>query len=305
MPNSNNERDNFYKEILDNLTEGVYFVDTDRKITYWNRGAEGITGFQGQQVIGHSCADNLLMHVDDAGTLLCQYGCPLSHTLHDGEVHEAQVYLHHRNGHRVPVRVRVAPLRNQKGEITGAVESFSDNTSMLAALKHADELKEAAFQDPLTGVGNRRFIEMKLVSSLAEFKQHGLALALLFLDVDDFKKVNDTFGHEIGDRVLQMVANTLRHNIRSFDWLGRWGGEEFVIVLLNVDEDQVESIANKLRALVASSNLPAEQGDMQVTVSVGATLIRPDDTLETLVQRADNLMYQSKKSGKNRVTFSI
>jgi diguanylate cyclase (GGDEF)-like protein len=176
---------------------------------------------------------------------------------------------------------------------------------MLAALKHADELKEAAFQDPLTGVGNRRFIEMKLVSSLAEFKQHGLALALLFLDVDDFKKVNDTFGHEIGDRVLQMVANTLRHNIRSFDWLGRWGGEEFVIVLLNVDEDQVESIANKLRALVASSNLPAEQGDMQVTVSVGATLIRPDDTLETLVQRADNLMYQSKKSGKNRVTFSI
>jgi diguanylate cyclase (GGDEF)-like protein/PAS domain S-box-containing protein len=294
---------NFYKEILDNLNEGVYFVDRARLITYWNRGAERITGYSSERVIGHSCYDNLLIHIDDAGTLLCKNSCPLVSTLNDGQCHEANVYLHHAKGHRVSVKIRVAPIYNEAGEISGAVETFYDNSSMLAALQRADELEEAAFRDPLTGVGNRRYLELKLASYLGEFKQHGLNLGLLFIDIDNFKAVNDTYGHAVGDQLLKVVADTLRHNVRSFDLVTRLGGEEFIVVLLNLNEEQLQAIAQKLLMLVANSQVETGKDQLRVTISVGATLAQQDDTIETLIDRADQLMYRSKVTGKNRVTF--
>jgi diguanylate cyclase (GGDEF)-like protein/PAS domain S-box-containing protein len=295
------DKSNFYKKILDNLSEGVYFVDRDRLITYWNRGAERITGYSRESVIGRSCNDSVVGNRDEVGILLCKNSCPLVATLGDGQPHEANIYLHHPKGHRVPVRIRTAPIYNEVGEITGAVETFSDNSVMLAALQQAAEFEQAAFQDPLTEVGNRRYLELKLNSCLAEFKQYGLSLGLLFIDIDDFKAINDNYGHTTGDQVLKVVANTLRHNLRSFDLIGRLGGEEFVVVLLNVNEEQLKTIAHKLVMLVASSQLETEKGQLGVTISVGATLAEPDDTIESLLNRADALMYKSKLAGKNRV----
>jgi diguanylate cyclase (GGDEF)-like protein/PAS domain S-box-containing protein len=291
-----------YKEILDNLYDGVYFVDPNRRITYWNEGAERISGFTTEEVLGHSCADNLLVHIDEQGTQLCKSLCPLAKTLQDGEKREAEVYLHHAEGYRVPVLVRVTPLRDEQGNITGAVEVFSDNSSLMAALKRLQEMRKVAIQDPLTGVGNRRHIASKMKTILDELRQHQLTSGLLFIDIDHFKEINDTHGHEAGDRVLQMIANTLRHNIRTMDFLGRWGGEEFVVLLLNVEKEQLAPVANKLRMLVENSYLKAEQGRIQVTVSIGVTLTRLDDTPKSLLRRADKLMYRSKREGRNRVT---
>jgi diguanylate cyclase (GGDEF)-like protein/PAS domain S-box-containing protein len=293
-----------YKDILDNLYDGVYLVDGRRRITYWNKGAERISGYPRQEVIGSSCADNLLMHVDDQGTSLCKNGCPLAKTLADGQNREAYVYLHHKNGHRVPVMLRVTPILDPDGQILGAVEVFSDNSSLLAALRRVSELKQEIDIDALTGVGNRRYIEARIQESLEGYRGRTHALGLLFIDVDFFKRVNDVYGHQVGDQVLKMVANTLRHSLRSTDALGRWGGDEFVGLVYDVDLEQLASIAGKLRALVASSSLDTERGIVRVTVSIGGTLARPPDSTGTLEDRADSLLYQSKTSGKNRVSFS-
>lgn len=298
------DKSNFYKEILDNLSEGVYFVDSDRMITYWNRGAELITGYSRESVIGRGCYDPILSNIDEVGTLLCKNSCPLASTLSDSQPNEANVYLHHAKGHRVPIRMRVAPIYNEAGEITGAVETFCDNSRMLAALQRADEFEHLAFQDDLTEVGNRRYLELKLNSCLAEFKQYSLSLGLLFIDIDNFKPINDIYGHTTGDQVLKVVATTLRHNLRSFDLLGRFGGEEFVVVLLNVNEEQLKTIAHKLVTLVASSPLETEKGQLGVTISIGATLADPNDTVESLLKRGDDLMYQSKLAGKNRLSLA-
>jgi diguanylate cyclase (GGDEF)-like protein/PAS domain S-box-containing protein len=278
-------------------------VDRDRVITYWNKGAERITGYHAGEVVGHSCRDNLLNHVSANGVLLCLHNCPLAACMEDGKPREAEVFLHHAQGYRVPVRVRATPIRDARGDIIGAVETFSNNTRTLNLRHQLQELRRTTQTDPLTGVGNRAYLEGQLRAALAEFEGSPAPVGLLFIDIDHFKKFNDTFGHALGDKVLQMVAATLRHNVRASDAVGRWGGEEFLVLLYNIESEPVlSSLANKLRTLVEYSRLDWEATPLTVTISVGATLLQPDDTPESFVRRADLLMYKSKQTGRNRVT---
>jgi diguanylate cyclase (GGDEF)-like protein/PAS domain S-box-containing protein len=295
--------DGFYKNLLDNLFDGVYFVDRERRITYWNKGAEELAGFPASEVVGKHCWDNKLMHVDAGGTQLCAGGCPLAATIEDGSPREAEVFMRHQSGHRVPVSVRVSPVRNGDGQITGAVEVFSDNSAKKAAQDKIVQLEGLALLDPLTGVGNRRHVEIRLQAALAAFQRYGWVFGVLFLDVDRFKKINDTAGHEAGDQVLRMVARTLAASLRSPDSFGRWGGEEFVAVVVNATEDDLRAVAERCRRLVERSELETGSGRVRVTVSTGGSMAQAGDTAEALMERADQLMYRAKTGGRNRVEF--
>jgi len=295
----------FYQVLLDNLNDGVYFVDRDRRITYWSKGAERITGYQKAEVVGRCCADNLLTHVDEKGSSLCLGGCPLSFAMNDGIARNGEIFLHHRDGHRVPVTVRAFPLRNAQGEVEGAVEIFNDNTNQTLMLERIAQFEKMAYLDTLTGVANRRFTEMTLHSRLDERHRYGWAFGILFIDVDHFKNVNDQYGHDVGDQVLAMVAKTLSNSVRSFDFVGRWGGEEFLAILANVDAAELHTFADRIRALVEQSHLAVGTGGQQVrvTVSIGGTITRSDDSLAALIKRADEFMYASKRAGRNCVTM--
>ena len=297
------EDDSFCKGLLDSLHDGVYFVDHNRRITYWNRGAERISGYNSSEVIGMSCSDNLLMHVNEEGDTLCRRSCPLADTLKDGRVRESEVYLKHRDGHRVPVFIRVSPLLDSYGQVVGAVESFNDTSPNAALLERIEGLQRLALLDPLTELPNRRCINMKLRSRIDEMGRYGWPCGVLFVDIDNFKVVNDAFGHIIGDRVLKMVARTLSSSLRSYDILGRYGGEEFIAIIANVNSTQLYSFANRLRLLVEKSNLNTNSGTVSVTISIGATLARSNDTLDSVIKRADQLMYHSKAAGRNRVSL--
>lgn len=124
---------------------------------------------------------------------------------------------------------------------------------------------------------------------------------MLFIDIDHFKSINDNFGHRVGDKVLKMVAMVLLKNIRSFDTVGRWGGEEFIIIGLNVNKKRLMKIANKLRILVQSSTFPLrrKKSIMRVTISIGAAISQPIDTVKSLIQRADKLMSEAIVEVKN------
>jgi PAS domain S-box-containing protein len=111
----------FYKELLDHMSDGVYFVDADRKILYWNEGAFLMSGYSAHELVGRSCQDDILCHVDYERKRLCQDGCPLSASIEDGGSHEANVFLRHKQGRRVPVTVRVQPMRGADGAIVGAI----------------------------------------------------------------------------------------------------------------------------------------------------------------------------------------
>lgn len=294
----------FYKEVIDNLYDGVYFVDRDRVITYWNKGAERITGYSAEHTIGRACRDNLLNHVTANGVELCLRNCPLAAVMEDGNPREAEVYLHHKDGYRVPIIVRATALRDKEGNIIGAIESFSNNKGVIDARRQLREMRHIVHTDRLTGIGNRQLVEGRLRAVIAECAHtHGSA-GLLFMDIDNFKRVNDAYGHMVGDKVLSMVTATFHHSLRSTDTIGRWGGEEFIAILKDIENDNaLRRIAEKVRTLVELSHLDVKDQNLTVTISIGATRLRPDDTPESIVDRADRLMYQSKKAGRNFVTI--
>lgn len=295
--------DGFYKKLLDNIAEGVYFVDRDRRITYWNRGAERLTAYSAEEVLGRPCAENILVHTDCDGRGLCpSETCPAAIAMRSGQAQEARVFLRHKNGHRVPIQVRVEPILDQAGHVVGAVETFHDESAAVAAAEHAAALEKEALLDHVTGVGNRRLCELELEHSFNEWTRRGSEFAVVFIDIDHFKAINDAHGHEVGDRVLRMVAQTLANTVRSFDVVGRWGGEEFVVQLKRVRQHEITEIAERMRQLVQGSGLPEPQGYLQATISAGATMVLAGDTPDVIVRRADALMYRSKERGRNRVS---
>lgn len=302
-----------FKAVLNQLNDGVYFVDPHRTILYWNPAAERITGYRSEQVIGQCCTANILMHVNSTGDLLCLGSCPLAHTLVDGQDRETQVYLHHADGHRVPVTVRVVPFRGEPaspgetGRILGAVEIFSENISLSTALSRIEALQREAMLDPLTGIGNRRMIQSRLSAGLLEWEKRNQPFGVLMVDIDHFKQVNDTFGHVIGDKVLKMVTASLSSGLRTYDYIGRWGGEEFLVLVANIDEVGLRGIAERLRMLVERSVIFLDHNNRRpdrsvaVTVSLGGALMQPGETLDSLIKTADRNLYECKSSGRNRV----
>lgn len=289
------------QEVLNQFFDGVYVVDRDRKILFWNASAEKITGYSSQDVLGKCCADNILRHVTLHGKPLCEDGCPLQATLLDAKPRSADVYLHHKAGHRVPVSVRSSPLYDEDGSVWAVIEIFSDNSRHEAMFRQLKSMERSLYQDDLTGIGNRKFAEIRLSELLGAQREHGQTFGLLFVDIDYFKRVNDTYGHQIGDSILQLVARTLQNGLRPTDRVCRFGGEEFICLLPNVDRDDVLQIAERVRMLVERSWLDTALGALSVSISVGGTLCQAGDTSQSVVERADRAMYLAKEQGRNCV----
>jgi diguanylate cyclase (GGDEF)-like protein/PAS domain S-box-containing protein len=292
--------DSFHKALLDLLYDAVFFVDGERRITYWNKAAEELTGFTSQEVLGSKCGESFLAHVDCQGAALCGGSCPLAQTLADVEERESELVLRHKQGHRIPVSVRVAPVFDDGGRPVGAVQIFRDISVRLELRSQLEEMKEQAFLDPLTGLANRRYLDRHLRQRMDEYDRRDAAFGVMYFDIDRFKAVNDRHGHGVGDDVLKMVARTLASNTRLHDLVGRWGGEEFLSVASRVDYRQLLAIAERQRIMVERCSLSVPP-DVAVTVSVGAALAVRGESVDALLQRADELLYQAKKSGRNQV----
>jgi diguanylate cyclase (GGDEF)-like protein/PAS domain S-box-containing protein len=296
----------FYKEMLDALYDGVYFMDRDRIIRYWNRGAELLTGYEQDEVLGRPCRDNLLNHVDEEGRALCDTElCPAMKSMMDGKGREAEIFLHHKAGYRLPIITRISPIRSPEGEIIGAVEIFTDNRQMHWATERIKELERLALLDPLTKIGNRRYAEAHVEVSLSQLDRYGWVFGVLLIAVDQLSQVNETYGHETGDRVLETVANTIIHNVRTSDIASRWAGGEFLIIVPTSDARDLESLGRKLLNLIHEARITAWAGTLRSTVSIGATIARAGDSLSTLISRSNRLMEESKLRGRNRVTIDL
>ena len=180
-----------YKIILDQIFDGVYIVDRERRIIYWNDGAKRISGFKSEEVVGRYCHDNILNHVDEFGINLCLNGCPLHQTLADGHVREIMVYLQHKRGHRIPVKIRSFPLY-EDGEIVASVEIFTE--SFERSIKPKSMLVGAfkdTVKDELTGLPNRRMIDHYLNSKMNDYRDLGIPFGVVMIDIDSFEEFNN------------------------------------------------------------------------------------------------------------------
>ncbi len=294
-----------YKKILPHLFEGAYIVDDNRKIVHWNQEAERITGYSQNEVIGKYCYDNILRHMSHDGTLLCHQGCPLKSSIETGDINEAYVALHHKKGYRVPVFVRTIPFMDDTTKQRMALELFSETHRRKNMAEENKNLKKELLQDPLTQIYNRRFMDYQLELAIDEFKTFGTTLGLLFIDIDHFKRVNDQYGHDAGDKVLSAVAQTLALNVRSSDYVGRYGGEEFIALLRGVNPQEMRLMAERLRLLIAEASMEIDAStSIAVTISIGCAYYQDDGTKASLLKTADQNMYQAKQTGRNKVVSS-
>ena len=289
----------FYKTMLDHLAEGVYFVDRERHILYWNRAAAEISGFRSDEVVGSRCGEELLDHRDAANCSLCNGRCPLSLSMETGQAVEDRVFLRRRDGQRIPVDVRVVPIEDDSGGIVGAVELFSDASGTVAIERVNEELRQLIRIDPLTHIPNRLAMLEALEREYQRYLRYTTPFSLLFVDIDHFKRVNDRHGHHIGDRALAWLAGKMVVNVRRSDMVGRYGGEEFLVLLTSTRLEEAYHIAEHLRANLQQDASP-ETGEV-ITASVGVATIRADEGVERLIERADRALYRAKQLGRNRV----
>jgi diguanylate cyclase (GGDEF)-like protein len=169
--------------------------------------------------------------------------------------------------------------------------------------KYNKKLEYLADNDLLTNINNRRIFDKKLEESILVHQRHNQNMNLVFLDIDNFKNINDKFGHASGDKVIIRIANILKNNIRQTDLLARWGGEEFVITYINTSFEDALTVTEKLKNLIENDYILKDLSKSIITASFGLTTLKKDDKIDDLINRADMAMYESKDNGKNRISI--
>ena len=290
-----------YGAIVSKMQDGAYFVDMNRKILFWNAAAERITGYTKDEIIGKDCPSSGLNHIDEEGRPLCQVGCPLFATNIDGKERQERVFVRHKNGHRIPIRVNIFPI--MKGdEILGSIELFTQDSPTSYDDSLITKLSGMAMHDELTKLPNRRYLESFLNYKLSQYNRFGQEFVVIFADIDNFSEFNNTYGHETGDAVLLNIAQSIKLNTKKDDLIGRWGGEEFVGIFTVTNDYEGTLIAENFRKVIEQTEINHDGKPLHVTISLGVTNVKRDDTSESIVDRADRLMYESKNKGKNRVS---
>ena len=295
--------DECLKYIFDNSYEGIYVTDKDRKIIYWNPAGEKLSGYTAPRVIGSYCYDNMLAHINQSGVKLCEKECPLDALLKDGVIREARVFLKHENGYRVPINLRCIPFKNDKNEIIGAIEFFNEISEDEGDFEKAKIGDSQAFLDHLTQLPNRRHLENFIKIKFEEYLLNNQSFGIVFMDVDHFKSVNDTYGHKIGDLVLKTISKSFLKNLRRNDIVGRWGGEEFVGIFSVNNIKELSIVSEKLSNLVENTEIPYKDTKFNVTISIGATFINNKYDILSIIENSDKLMYESKRKGRNCITI--
>jgi PAS domain S-box-containing protein len=279
------EEQEFYWKLLDTLADGVYFANRERKITYWNRGAETITGYRSSEVLGKFCGDNILIHIDKNGNSLCDGPCPLSEVFKSGKTTEAMIYLRHKDGHRLPVFVRVNPVKNKQGEIVGAVEIFSDNSYGNLFQERLDQLKKMDLVNLFSGLPNQRYLRMKLASKFWEFGRYQIPFGIIYVRIGQPKADGRPERQsEAGAEMIKIISSTFSNSMNPLDTIGQWDENEFIAIIGDADIDGLKKTENFYRAIFRKSGFSAAgQGDLILTSSV---LTEPGDNEAGIIKRA-------------------
>jgi diguanylate cyclase (GGDEF)-like protein/PAS domain S-box-containing protein len=292
-----------YEDVLENVTEGVRFVSQMGQTFFWNKGAEALTGFSRTEMVGALC-EALHLVRDEGEESVCSFLCPLKWTKEENRIGDIMVYLRHCDGHLVPVIMNAIPLLDDRGNKIGIAEIFQAVSWEKKPSGSEGGYSQDTLVDQLTGLCNRKHAEHTLKGKVEEFKRYGTRFGMTLIDVDDLKQINNRYGHEAGDRILQVVSRSLSSTLRPFDTICRWDSDEFIIMAANIRNDQnLMNMANRLRLLVQESSLDHNGKKLKATVSVGAVIVRQDEDEEGIINRARSLMKQSKSLGKNIVTM--
>jgi diguanylate cyclase (GGDEF)-like protein/PAS domain S-box-containing protein len=280
--------------VLDSLQTGVYVVDRERRIVLWNSGAELISGYMRHDVVGRMSRENILVNCNDVGCALCGVVCPLTEAIHEGHPREAQIYLRHKAGHRVPVHLRVVPIRDDHGSVIGAAESFEEQGPLAELGIYPGNLAAHGCLDLPTGVPNHAFTQSHLRENLNFFNEYHLPFGVLMIHVNGLRHLRTTHGREAIEVMLHVVAQTMKHTLRPDGFLGRWSEDAFLAILTNGSRAELERAAQSLQKIVGSSGIQWWDDLLSVTISVGTTMVQAGDTMDALLERVQHSLDEAR-----------
>ncbi|MGL6078003.1 EAL domain-containing protein [Methyloversatilis discipulorum] len=280
--------------------QGMMITDAYSVILRVNKAFTAITGFSAEEAIGQRTSLLASGRHDTA------FYRAMWSKLHADGVWEGEIWNRRRNGEVYPERLSISAVRNADGMVTHYVAAFMDITFSKAA---EDEIRRLAFYDALTGLPNRRLLSDRLGQAMASTSRNSRHGALMFIDLDDFKNVNDLLGHHNGDLLLQKAGARLRDIVRETDTVARFGGDEFVVLLADLPEHSIDAAQQAERvaeAMLAALNRPyvLDGQTRQTSASIGIAMFSGSThSIDEMLRRADLSMYESKQRGKNRLHF--
>jgi len=288
---------------LDSIREAVLRTDEQGKVTYLNRKAEEMTGWRREEARGRPMTDVLRLIESAGGSAVGSAGgiAIAEDQARQQTADFTNCILVRRDGSECGIERKVTSIQDQDGSVTGSVVAFHDVTAEQA---RSLQLSHLAQHDALTDLPNRVLFNDRLTQAVALAERQGKQLAVMFIDLDHFKKINDSLGHDVGDKLLQSVAQRLMACVRRSDTVSRLGGDEFVILLSQVEhaEDAAFSARKILRALAAPHIIDNKSLDINVSIGV-STYPSDGQDAEGLMNRADNAMYEAKEHGRNNYQF--
>jgi diguanylate cyclase (GGDEF)-like protein/PAS domain S-box-containing protein len=281
-------------KVFEQSQEGIMITDAEQKILLVNQAFTQISGYSAEEVLGKNPK---ILASGKHGKAFYQH---LWRTLHQHGFWQGEIWNRRKNGEIFPEWLSISRGLNAAGQITEYVAMFTDISAMKAS---EEKIQQLAHFDPLTGLANRQLLMDRLQQAIQTAQRHHTPLALLFIDLDHFKNVNDTLGHHVGDELLVKTARRMQGQLRAEDTLSRQGGDEFIVVLPGTDDNGAAHVAQKMVDAV-SSELKLGRYDLVITPSIGIAVYPQDgDDTNSLLKNADAAMYQAKRDGRNTYRF--
>jgi diguanylate cyclase (GGDEF)-like protein/PAS domain S-box-containing protein len=290
----------FYRKLLESMHDAVLFIDSSLKIMLWNRAAERLTGIPAASIEHKHWTPALVNLRDEKAKLLAEDECPIIQAIRTGVQTLRRLSIMGRGGQRIEIDAHLVPIHGKSGVSHGAAVLLHDASSQITMEQRIQSLHQQATRDPLTQVANRAEFDRIMATSVESHLERQIPCSLILCDLDHFKKINDTYGHQAGDEVLITFAALLRRHCRTGDLVARYGGEEFVMLCADCDNATATRRAEELRVEVCEFPLQILEG-RSISASFGVTEIQSGDTPETLLRRADRALYQAKSNGRNTV----
>lgn len=290
----------FEDRLLDNMHDAVVFVDAAMRVVRWNHGAERMTGIAGTSICDRRWTSSLLNIRGEKGVAVTDDDCPVVSAIASGVQSLRRLSIGGRSGDRVAVDTHAIPVIDPDGIVLGAVLILHDASSESSLEERCQSLHTKATRDPLTQVANRAEFDRVFELFISTHRQQRVPCSLIICDLDKFKTINDTYGHQAGDEAIKTLATLLKSSCRPGDLVARYGGEEFVLLYADCDNAAAARRADELRKRLEQTP-QAALGGRSITASFGVTEIQPGDTSETMLRRADRGLLIAKEKGRNTV----
>jgi diguanylate cyclase (GGDEF)-like protein len=297
---SQSTRSWFEEKLIDAMHDGVVFVDEQARITLWSKGTERITGVSRDAATGHLFVPSLLEMCTQSDMPIADDACPVAKSLLANTQIRKRVMLMGRQGNHVAVNLHAIPVYSPDGRVQGATVLLHDAQPEASLQEKCEALNVEITKDPMTKVANRAEFDRKLAQFIDTHQQAKQPCSLIMCDIDHFKNINDTFGHQAGDEAIITLANLLSSLCRAGDLVARYGGEEFAVICADCSNADGAKRAEQIRKKLSEVQ-HACLGNKRITASFGVSELQSGDTPETLLRRSDRALLLAKEQGRNQV----